>query len=134
MTSEIFYLTLTSLLLATLWVPYIIGVNMNATPEVTDFTQPADKSGLPKWVRRADRAHVNLVEQYAPYAVLIVLLHITGVSNGWTVGAAAAFFYLRVAHAAGMITAMARYPVRPIIFTAAWICIVILGWQLIANG
>lgn len=134
MTTELMYLTLTSLLLATLWMPYIIGVNMNATAETTDFTQPPDKSGLPKWVRRADRAHINLVEQFAPYAVLIVLLHILGVSNSWTVGAAAAFFFLRVAHAVGMITATARFPTRPIIFTAAWVCIVILGWQVIANG
>ncbi|MEL6201279.1 MAG: MAPEG family protein [Pseudomonadota bacterium] len=134
MTTELFYLTLTSLLLASLWVPYIIGVNMNATQETVDFTQPPDKSGLPKWVRRADRAHINLVEQYAPYAVLIVLLHIQGVSNSWTVGVAMAFFYLRVAHAIGMITAVARFPARPIIFTGAWLCIVVLGWQLIANG
>lgn len=131
MTTEITYLTLTSLLLASLWIPYIIGVNMHATAETTDFTQPPDKSVLPKWVRRADRAHINLVEQYAPYAILILILHSLDVSNSWTAGAAAAFFFLRIAHAVGMITAMTRFPLRPIIFTAAWLCIIVLGWQVL---
>jgi uncharacterized membrane protein YecN with MAPEG domain len=46
---------------------------------------------------------------------------------------AALFFVPRVAHAVGMITAWARLPLRPIIFTMGWVVtLVYAGRVLIA--
>ncbi len=133
MTTELFYLALTALWLAALWVPFIAGsARYDGAKAADNFVRPPDPARLPLWVQRANRAHLNLVEQFAPYATLIVILHLAGVSNGWTVGAAAAFFWLRLVHAAVMWAGI-RAPIRPVIFTATWICILILGWQALST-
>ena len=52
------------------------------------------------WVTRAERAHANLVENLAPYAILVLVAHVTGASNYWTALGAQLFLWARVAHAA----------------------------------
>ncbi|MEM6666545.1 MAG: MAPEG family protein [Pseudomonadota bacterium] len=135
MTTELFYLTLTALLLASLWIPYIVGVNMlpdEGDPQAA-FIRPHDLFKLPAWVHRAHRAHLNLLEQFAPFAALVLIAHALGVSTTVTVWAAAAFFWLRVIHAVGMISGIAKFPVRPIIFVAGYVMILLIGWQVIAG-
>lgn len=132
MTTELFYLTLTAIWLSCLWVPFIIGsVKYDSANVAENFVIPPDPARLPPWVQRANRAQLNLVEQFAPYAILIVILHLAGVSNGWTAGAAVVFFWLRLAHAVVMWAGI-RAPLRPVIFTGTWACILILGWQALA--
>ncbi|MFZ5962895.1 MAPEG family protein [Thalassococcus sp. BH17M4-6] len=126
MTPELTWLTLTAILAASLWIPYIVGVNKY--PAATDaFARPAPLSDFPAWVHRAHRAHLNLIEQAVPFAIVVIVAHLAGVSNTVTVWAAAAFFWLRLAHAAGMITGVARMPLRPLIFTAGWLCILAIA-------
>ena len=132
MTPELFWLAATSLLAASLWIPYIVGVNLHPAQGPADgFTRPADLSAFPAWVHRAHRAHLNLIEQGLPFAVLVLIAAQAGVSTPVTVWASAAFFWLRVLHAAGMISGTLRFPARPIVFTGGWIAILILGWQLL---
>lgn len=134
MSVELIYLTLTALLAASLWIPFIIGVNTQTVKDMSDFTRPPDLSDLPPWIHRAWRAHLNLIEQFLPFAVIVLIAHLQGVSTGVTVWASVAFFWIRMAHAAGMITGVARFPVRPVIFTAGWVCILLIGWQVLAHG
>lgn len=131
MTAELFWLTMTAVLAASLWIPYIVGVNKHA-PEGTDpFQRPHDLTTLPDWVQRANRAHLNLIEQLLPFAVIVLIAHLAGVSTGVTVWASVAFFWLRVAHAVGMISGLARMPARPIIFTLGWVTILVFTVQLL---
>ncbi|MEM8958657.1 MAG: MAPEG family protein [Pseudomonadota bacterium] len=135
MTPELFWLTLTALLAGSLWIPFIVGVN--ATPAravVGDLSRPPDLGRMPAWVHRAHRAHLNLVEQFLPFAVVVLVAHMAGVSTPVTVWATALFFWLRVAHAAGMISGAARLPVRPLIFTAGWLCILAVGGAVLAGS
>ena len=132
MTTDVFYLTLTAVLAACLWIPYIVGVNMNATAETRDFRVPVDKTLFPAWVRRADRAHMNLIEQFLPMAVVVMVAAVTGTSNAVTGWAVAAFFWLRVIHAAGMISGKLLYPLRPVVFSAGWACILVVAWQVLS--
>lgn len=122
MTTELFYLALTALLAASLWIPYIVGVSMHPVDPMADFVRPPDLRQFPPWVHRAHRAHLNLIETALPFAALVLVAHSAGVSTGVTVAAAIAFFWLRVAHAVGMVTGLARFPVRPMLFTASWLC------------
>ncbi|MEM8691496.1 MAG: MAPEG family protein [Pseudomonadota bacterium] len=136
MSVELTYLTMTALLAASLWIPYIVGVNTSesgsaADIDSKDFSRPADPSLQRPWVHRAYRAHLNLLEQFVPFAVLILLAHHLGVSTWVTIWAAALFFWLRVAHAVGMITGLAGLPARPIIFTLAWVSVVAIGVQIL---
>ena len=134
MTIELTYLVLTAILAASLWIPYIVGVNVQSQVDTTDFTRPPDLSALPAWVHRAHRAHLNLIEQMLPFAVIVLVAHTLSVSTTITVAATVAFFWLRVIHAAGMISGLARFPIRPIIFTASWLCILAIGWQVLSHA
>lgn len=115
------------LLAGSLWIPYIVGVNKYERAGVNPFQRPPGYDGLPDWVARAHRAHLNLLEQAIPFAVLILILDRMDAFSALTYWTAIAFFWLRVAHAFGMITGYAQMPVRPVLFTAGWVCIVILG-------
>ncbi|MEL6374145.1 MAG: MAPEG family protein [Pseudomonadota bacterium] len=130
MTSELTFLALSAVLAASLWVPFIVGVNTEAKT-YTDFTRPPDLRGMRPWVHRAYRAHQNMLETLMPFAVLVLIAHSVGVSTTVTVWASAAFFALRVAHAVGMISGLARFPIRPVIFTASWLCTLAIAVSLL---
>lgn len=52
------------------------------------------------WVGRAVRAHLNLVENLPPFAILVLVAHVAGKANATTALGATLFFWGRVAHAA----------------------------------
>ena len=131
MSTELTYLALTSLLAACMWLPYIIGVNMHPVDPAADFYRPPDLKQFPAWVYRSHRAHLNLLEQLVPMAVLLLIAHAQAISTPVTQWAVILFFWLRVAHAIGMTTGLTRFPFRPIIFTSAWVCILAVGWQVL---
>ncbi len=133
MTLELFWLTLTALLAASLWIPFIVGVNTETGKDFSDFTRPPDLTTMRPWVHRAWRAHQNLLETLIPFAAVILIAHMAGISTSVTVFAAVTFFWLRVAHAIGMISGLARFPVRPILFTASWLCTIAVGLQLLTS-
>ena len=54
---------------------------------------------LPDWVVRANRTHINLVENLPSFAALVLVAHVAGAANGTTAAAAAVFFWARLAHA-----------------------------------
>lgn len=115
------------LLAASLWIPYVVGVNMYRTGDVNPFQRPLSDDGLPDWVARANRAHLNLLEQAMPFAVLVLVLQATDGFTALTAWTSVAFLALRLAHAVGMITGATRMPLRPLVLTAGWVCCVIMG-------
>ncbi|KNG94003.1 MAPEG family protein [Pseudaestuariivita atlantica] len=121
MSVELTYLLLTALLAGSLWIPFIVGVTSEAE-DFTDFTRPPDLTRMRPWVHRAFRAHQNLLETLVPFAIAVVVAHVAGVSTQVTIWASVAFFWIRVVHAAGMISGYAVFPVRPVIFTASYLC------------
>ena len=127
MTIELTYLTLAAMLTTSLWIPYIVGVNKNPVSDVDGFHRPAPLGAFPAWVHRAHRAHLNHLETLAPFAIVVLIAHLANVSSTVTVVASVAFFWLRAPHAVGMIAGFARMPLRPILFTAAWVCILAIG-------
>ncbi|MEM1387987.1 MAG: MAPEG family protein [Pseudomonadota bacterium] len=133
MTVELTFLALTALLAATLWLPFVIGVN-TAAVALPDDNRPLDPARYPPWVHRAYRAHLNLLEQFLPFAVIVVIAHLAGVSGPVTSWAAGVFFVLRVAHAYWMISGRTVLPVRPILFTAGWVCILVIGVTALVSG
>ncbi len=129
--TELGILTCLMILAASLWIPYIVGVTSDpADPD--NFTRPGDLSQLRPWVHRAHRAHLNLLEQAIPFAVLVLLLDRLDGFTALTYWTAIAFFWLRVIHAAGMISGYARMPIRPIVFTLGWICCLIMAYAVFA--
>lgn len=124
-----------SLVAATLWVPYIIGVTRQpASPDMPDtFIRPGDLRDLPAWIHRAHRAHLNLLEQLVPFAILVLLVDRVDGFTSLTYWTAIAFFWIRIAHAIGMISGIARMPLRPILFNLGWLCCMLMGYAFYAT-
>ena len=132
MSIELTVLTALALLAASLWIPFIVGVNTVPAGTMPDdapdgFIRAANWRLHRPWVQRAYRAHQNLLEQGIPFAILVLILDRVDGFTEVTAWTAMAFLLLRVVHAAGYITGWTGFPARPIIFTLGWVCCVILA-------
>jgi uncharacterized MAPEG superfamily protein len=134
MTTELWYLFWTTLLLAVLWIPFVVGSVQTAGPLQPEEYRFGRNIEFPQWVRRANRAHVNLVEQFAPFAALVVIAHIAGVHNTVTVWCAAVFFWIRILHAIVYISGFAQFRARTVLFTIAFVALVVYAWEIFANA
>ena len=114
---ELVYLLLTAILTGVLWIPVVIGYVKTRGPLTDESYKVAPTSPLPPWVSRANRAHVNAVENFAPFAAVVLVAHAAGISTPVTVACAAVYFYARLVHISG--TGM--FKARTILFTIAWI-------------
>ena len=129
--TELGILTCLMILAVSLWIPFIVGTGSD--PGAVDgFGRPHDPTTLKPWVARANRAHLNLLEQAMPFAVLVLIIDRLDGFTALTYWTAIAFFWLRIAHAIGMISGIAKMPVRPLIFTAGWICCLIMAYSVFA--
>ncbi len=135
MTTELFYLLLTAVLASSLWLPYIFGVNITKfVGQDESFTRPPDHRNMLPWVHRAFRAHQNLLEQFVPFAAIVMIGHSLGVSTTITQWCATLFFILRLLHAAGMISGLAKFPLRPAVFTTGWVVTLVYAWQVLSHA
>ncbi len=130
--TELAVLTLLMILAASLWIPYIVGVNKHAIAGTDPFLRPTPLDQFPAWVHRANRAHLNLLEQGIPFAVLVLILHSIDGFTALTTWTAIVFLGLRVLHAVGMISGVARMPWRPVLFTAGWVCCLLMAYAVFA--
>lgn len=131
--TELGILTCLMILAASLWIPFIVGAN-NDEAAVDGFTRPHDPAKMKPWVHRAYRAHLNLLEQALPFAVLVLIVDRMDGFTALTYWTAIAFFWLRVAHAIGMITGLAKLPLRPIIFVLGYVCVLLMAYSVFAAG
>jgi uncharacterized MAPEG superfamily protein len=131
MTTELTYLLYTTLLTGVLWIPVVIGyVTSRGLLKPIDY-KVAPISALPDWVNRANRAHLNAVENFAPFAAVVLIAHVVGISNSVTLNAAAIFFYARAAHAVLHVFGVSWLMARTIIFTVAWCAFIAFALQLL---
>ena len=128
MTTELTYLFLTSLFLTLAWIPHIVGqVMVQGLLTPNDYTNLREQSDFPAWVRRANRAHVNLVEQFAAFAALVLIAHVLEISTSTTAMAAAVYFWSRVAHFVVFIAGVTVLMARTVIFSVSWVAILVLA-------
>ncbi|SFR43980.1 Uncharacterized conserved protein, MAPEG superfamily [Marinobacter gudaonensis] len=98
MTTELLYLTLTTLLTAVLWIPYIINrIVVRGPKEAMGYPDnPAPQS---PWAQRLMKAHQNAVENLVVFASLVLITQSLGVSTEATATASVVYFWMRMAHA-----------------------------------
>lgn len=90
-------LAYTTLFLIVLWVPYILAAFL-ARGVFDVLGYPETPKPLPAWAERAKHAHENLVQNYAPFAVLVIMAELSG-ANAETVGLwAEVFLIARIVH------------------------------------
>jgi uncharacterized MAPEG superfamily protein len=134
MTTELWYLFLTTVLLTFLWIPFVVGSVRTAGPLQPEEYRSGRNIEFPQWVRRANRAHVNLVEQFGAFAGLVVVAHLAGVHNAVTVWCAIVFFWIRVLHAIVYISGFSQFRARTVLFTIAFLALVVYAWEIFANA
>ena len=125
MKTELFYLLLTAILTGLLWIPVVIGYVTTRGVLTPEAYRDAPNSPLPSWVNRANRAHINAVENFAPFAAVVLIAHAAGISTGTTAACAAIYFYARLAHALVHISGFGLFKARTVLFTIAWIAFLV---------
>ncbi len=135
MTIELRWLLYTALFAGSLWIPYVVGVNITDFPgKGEQFVRPPEHRGMRPWVHRSFRAQANLIEQLLPFAIVVLVGHAAGVSTSVTRVTVIAFFVARVLHAVGYISGIARKPLRPILYFSGWLITLIHASQLLLTG
>jgi uncharacterized MAPEG superfamily protein len=134
MTAELRYLLLTAMLTASLWIPVVIGYAKTRGPlRPVDYAR-APTGELPDWVNRANRAHMNAVESFAPFAAVVLTGRAVGVSDSVTTTAAAVFFFARLAHAVVHITGASLLMARTVVFTVGWAALMAYAIELLRSA
>lgn len=132
MTTELYWMTLTVLMTALFWVPYILN-RMAVRGLGTTLSAELPERGEPQaaWAQRAAKAHTNAVENLAIFVPAVLVAHALAISTPATQAAAVVYFFARLAH---FVVYSAGIPVaRTLAFAAGWAAQVviiasILGW------
>ena len=130
MTPELYYLTLTALLTAIMWLPYIANLLLS-NPVKDAVGYPAHPLNLAPWAERLKAAHYNSVENLVVFAALILVAHLTDTGGSATEAAAATFFWARVVHTISYTSAIPW--IRTLSFLVAWIAMIVIGWAILSG-
>lgn len=114
MTTDLMMLIASAVLTVLLALPYSTGFMLTRGLYVVAGNREDFPPGS-GWIGRAHRAHLNMVENIVPFAVLVLAAAVAGKADAWTALGAQVFFYSRVAHAVVYIAGV------PWVRTFAWI-------------
>lgn len=130
MSTELRYLAYTAFLTAALWIPYILcQVQTNGLLAPANYIDPTPRK-VPLWGLRANRAQINAVEAFAPFAALVLIAHDAGKENAMTAFWTMSFFWLRLIHA---VVYLAGWPfVRTLAFVLGFVAVCGLFWEVVA--
>ena len=131
MKAELFYLLLSAILTGLLWIPVVIGYARTRGPLKPQDYKVVPTSPLPDWVNRANRAHLNAVENLAPFAAVVLIAQAVGFSNALTAMCAAIFFYARLAHALFHLSGFSVLMARTVAFTIGWLAFIVFAVALL---
>jgi uncharacterized MAPEG superfamily protein len=100
--------------------------NGNLTPQ--NYLDPTPRP-VPLWGMRANRAFINAVESFAPFAALVIVANLAGKANATTAFLATSFFWLRLAH---VVVYLLGIPyLRTVIFTLGYVAVIGIFWEVI---
>lgn len=128
MTTELEMLVWVAGLTICMWLPYVLAHAANVGL-VKALTYQSDKKPLPAWAARAKAAHYNAIENLAPFAALIIVAHLAGISNDATVSAAIAYFWLRAGHY--VIHTLGIPVARTLTFVGGWLAQFCILYQIV---
>jgi len=129
MTPDLKYLAYTAILTASLWIIYVVSqVVTNGFLQPVNYRDPTARP-VPFWGKRADRAYLNAVEVFAPFAALVIIAQIAGKADAMTAFWAMFFFWMRLAHA--VVYWFAIPYIRTLVFTLGYVAVVGIFWEVI---
>ena len=125
MDTQLTYLAWSAFLCIVLWLPYVLErIQSQGLGNV--LTYPENPPAPAAWAQRAQRAHLNLVENLPAFAALVIIAHLTGVGAA---GGAALFFWARVVHA--VVHIMGISYVRTLAFAASWVGMLMIFFSIL---
>jgi uncharacterized MAPEG superfamily protein len=130
LTTDLRMLVYTGVLALSLPMVYLIGRTRTPGGLKWGLGNRGEAMQFPAWSERAHRAHANLVENLAPFAILVLVAHLSGQANDLTALGARIFFWARVAHAAVYIAGVTG--VRSLIFIASIAAEILIMLQILA--
>lgn len=129
MTTDLRYLACTAILTAALWIPYVVSQLMTNGPlEPANYKDPSPRP-VPLWGKRANRAYLNSVEVFAPFAALVIIAQLTGKASAMTAFWAMFFFWMRLVHA--IVYLLAIPYLRTLVFTLGFVAVAGIFWEVI---
>jgi uncharacterized MAPEG superfamily protein len=129
MSNELYWLSLTLAATALFWIPYVLNrIAVRGLMGTFANPSPGDQPLAP-WAERAKNAHANAVESLVLFAPAVLAVQVLGRGDSLTTFACELYFYSRLAHYVVYATGI---PVlRTLLFTSAWVGIVILVGRLL---
>jgi uncharacterized MAPEG superfamily protein len=126
---ELVWLARVCLLTSLLWVPYIVQLIVQLGPVKAIWDPTGAHPHDADWALRAKRAHYNAVENLAVFGPLALTVGLTGNGTAATATAAAAYFWLRLAHY--LIHTAAIPVIRTLVFLGGFACQVVLALRIL---
>jgi uncharacterized MAPEG superfamily protein len=125
MSTELYWLILTSLMTSVFWLPYMIDrVNVRGAMGAFGYPGP-DTPQQSAWAERTMAAHRNANENLTLFAIAVLALHLTSAGTELTALAAMIMFFARAAH---FILHSLGVPVfRTVAFAIGWVCFLIMA-------
>ena len=130
MTTDLRYLAYTAMLTAALWIPFVVAQLMTNGPlKPGNYFDPAPRP-LPPWGKRCDRAYLNAIDAFAPFAALVIVAQVAGKANAMTAFWSASFFWLRLVHA--VVYWLAIPYIRTVVFTLGFVAVAGIFWEVVS--
>lgn len=126
MSKDLFWLTLTILMTALFWLPYILH---SIFARGLILTMRAPQTGDPvmsEWANRAKRAHANAVENLVIFAPLVLIAHDMEQNLGLVTCVCSIYFWARLVHYVSYV--IYPFPLRTLSFFVG------VGAQLTLGG
>lgn len=129
MLPELYWLTLTALMTALLWVPYILQFIIEKGLFLALSAGEGTTTPKAAWAARAKRAHANAVENLAIFAPLVLVAVMSQTTTQITALAAMVYFCARLAHY--VVYTFGLPWVRTPIFAVSWACMIVIGLSIL---
>jgi len=128
-TTELYYLTLVTLLTAVLWVPYVL--NLIIVRGLLDAVgYPDNPTPLAAWAARTKMGHYNAIENLVIFAVLVLVIQLAELNNEATALACTVYFWARLVHIVSYSFAVPW--IRTFAFVAGFVCQITLVVQILS--
>ncbi len=129
MSTEIYWLTLTALMTALFWAPYILNrfYEIGILPAV--LNPNIDEAPKATWAQRMMSAHKNAVENLVVFAPLAIAVHLTGMSTELTATAVKVYFFARLIHF--VVYSLGVPLMRTVTFLIGFACQMVLALSLL---
>lgn len=118
---ELRYLVYVAILLAIIWVPYILAHIARVGPmKAFAYTNEGE---MPAWARKLKQAHYNLVENVPIFAIAVMAGEFANVHTATTAACAMVFYWARLAHPFAQVAQI--WGTRTAVFAIGWLAVVI---------